>query len=64
MSVGFARKRKGMSYDAMPTYEEVRDYAERIAIMLGKPYKILNEHEFSRVVLIGRDKKGMKIRNL
>ncbi|MDD5191526.1 MAG: 4-demethylwyosine synthase TYW1 [Candidatus Nanoarchaeia archaeon] len=62
MSVGYARNRKGMGYDAMPTYEEVQDYAEKIEKQLGKPYKILDEHEFSRVILIGRDKKRMKIK--
>lgn len=61
MSVGFSRSRKGMGYDTMPTHEEVRDYAERIAIGIGNGYKILNEHERSRVVLIGKDKMGMKI---
>jgi len=62
MSVGFARNRKGMGYDAMPTYEEIKDYAEKIKTALGKPYKILDEHEFSRVVLIGKDKKKMRIK--
>lgn len=62
MSVGFARGRKGMGYDVMPTYDEIRDYAERIAIGLSdKGYKILDEHERSRVVLIGKDKNKMKI---
>ena len=65
MSVGFARNRKGMGYDAMPNHEQVRDYAERIAIQLNKEkqkYKILDEHKTSAVVLIGEDKKRMKIR--
>lgn len=66
MAVGFARNRKGMGYDAMPTHEEIKDFAKKIAKELEKPglkyYKILDEHEFSRVVLIGRDKKKMKIR--
>lgn len=62
MSVGFARNRKGMGYDAMPTYEEIKDFAEKIKKRLGKPYKILDKHEFSRVVLIGKDKSKMKIK--
>ncbi len=59
MSVGFARKRLG--YEMMPRHELVRDYAERIAISLGNNYKILSEDKPSAVVLIGRDKKKMKI---
>jgi tRNA wybutosine-synthesizing protein 1 len=62
MSVGFSRNRKGMGYDAMPTHDEIRDYAERIAISLKNNYKILDEHERSRVVLIGKDKSKMKIK--
>jgi tRNA wybutosine-synthesizing protein 1 len=61
MSVGFSRQRKGMGYDAMPTYEEIKDFARKIAEELKKEgYKILDEHEFSRVVLVGKDKKRMK----
>jgi len=66
MSVGFARNRKSMGYDAMPTHNEIKDYAERIAIELNqqglKDYKILDEHERSRVVLIGKQKSKMKIK--
>jgi len=62
MSVGFARDRKGMGYDVMPTNKEIKDYAILITKELGKPYQILDEHEFSRVVLIGKDKKKMKIK--
>jgi len=61
MSVGFARNRKGMGYDAMPTYEEIKDYSKKIAKFLPN-HKILDEHEFSRVVLIGKDKKKMRIK--
>jgi len=63
MSVGFARNRKGMGYEAMPRHELIKDYAERIAISLRKEdYKILEEHSPSAVVLIGKDKKKMKIK--
>ncbi len=66
MSVGFSRNRKGMGYDSMPTHEEIKDYAERIAIELNqqglKDYKILDEHERSRVVLIGKQKSKMRIK--
>ena len=63
MSVGFARNRDGMGYDSMPTYEDIKDYSKKIAKELKKEgYKILDEHEFSRVVLVGKDKKMMKIK--
>lgn len=62
MSVGFSRDRKGMGYDAMPTDEEVKDYSVLIAKSLGKPYQILDEHKFSRVILIGKEKSKMKIK--
>lgn len=52
MSVGYARKRLG--YEKMPTHEEVKNYAEKIAKNLK--LKILDEHEFSRVVLVGEKK--------
>jgi len=62
MAVGFARERKGMGYDSMPMYGEVKNFAEKIAKALSNQgYKILDEHEFSRVVLIGKDKEKMKI---
>jgi tRNA wybutosine-synthesizing protein 1 len=60
MSVGFARKRLG--YEKMPRINSIRNYAERIAIELGEGYKILDEHERSAVVLIGKDRKRMKIK--
>jgi tRNA wybutosine-synthesizing protein 1 len=59
MSVGYARKRFG--YEKMPDMGEVREFAKRMLNFLPK-YKILDEHEFSRVVLIGRNKKDMKIK--
>lgn len=62
MSVGFARDRKGMGYDSMPRYEGVKEFSEGLVKELGKPYKILSEHKSSAVILIGKDKKRMKIR--
>jgi len=62
MSVGFARNREGMGYESMPTYEDIQDYAKKIAEVLSdEGYKILDAHEFSRVVLVGNDKNRMKI---
>jgi len=64
VSVGFARNRKGMGYDSMPNYEEIKDFAKKIVKKLKKEkYKILDKHEFSKVVLIGKNKKEMRIRN-
>jgi len=65
MSVGFARNRKAMGYDAMPNYEEIKDFAKKLAKELENQkqnYKILDEHEFSRVFLLGKDKTMMKIK--
>jgi len=65
MSVGFARNRKGMGYDNMPTHKEIKDFSEKIVSSLGdENYKILDEHEFSRVVLVGKDKERMKIKRI
>ncbi len=61
MSVGFSRKRLG--YEKMPRHSLVKEYAEKIAKMLNG-YKILDEHERSAVVLIGKDEKRMKIREI
>ena len=63
MSVGFARQRKNMGYETMPTHKEIQNYTKKIAKSLKKEgYKIIDEHEFSRVVLIGKNKKSMKIK--
>ena len=58
MSVGYARKR--LEYKTMPNWKEVQDYAKQIAKASGM--KVLSKHEFSRVVLLGKSKKQMKIR--
>lgn len=63
MSVGFARKRMG--YDKMPLHNEVKEYAKKLAIELKKEkYKILAESERSNVVMLGRNKKEMKIKKI
>jgi tRNA wybutosine-synthesizing protein 1 len=62
MSVGFARNRKGMGYDSMPTHEEIKEFAKILEKKLEKPYKILDEHIYSRIVLIGKNKSRMKIK--
>lgn len=58
-SVGFARKRLG--YERMPRIEDIREFAKKLEEFLPK-YKKLDEHEYSRVVLLGKDKTRMKIK--
>ena len=61
MSVGFARKR--LDYDRMPTHKEIKDFAKKISTKLKKSgYRILDEKEESRVVLIGKSKSRMRIK--
>jgi tRNA wybutosine-synthesizing protein 1 len=60
MAIGFSRERLG--YDMMLTHPEIKDYSKRLVKELGHEYKILDEHKLSRVVLIGMDKKKMKIK--
>jgi len=59
VSVGFSRKRLG--YDMMPSHKEVVSFAEKLVEKLGKDYKILDEHEASKVVLVGKDGKKKEI---
>ena len=63
MSVGFARERLG--YDRMPTHEEMRDYAKKLVKELndiGEDFKILGEKIESRVLVLGKDEKELKIK--
>ena len=64
MSVGFARKRLG--YEKMPWHEDIIAFSKKLVKELKKlkqDYKILNEHYFSRVVVLGKSKKDLKIIN-
>lgn len=61
MSVGSSRKRLG--YEKMPSHAEVKEFAEKLANEL-KGYKILDEKKESRVVLIGKSKDSMKIKEV
>ncbi|MEK6860113.1 MAG: 4-demethylwyosine synthase TYW1, partial [Nanoarchaeota archaeon] len=62
MAIGFSRYRKGMGYDKMLSHNEIKDYSKKLVKELKKEkYKILDSHKLSRVVLIGKDKKRMKI---
>jgi tRNA wybutosine-synthesizing protein 1 len=58
MSVGFARQRLG--YKKMPWHHEVKEFARKLAKALN--LQILDEQEESRVVLLGKNKKKMKIK--
>ncbi len=60
MSVGFARQRLG--YERMPSHAEIKNFAEKIA--KSTKLKILDEKEESRVVVLGKDKEGLKIRGI
>jgi tRNA wybutosine-synthesizing protein 1 len=66
MSVGYARDRKDMGYDAMPNWKEIQEFAKKLVKALGSDYMLLGEHEYSRIVLIGKkkDKKNMKIQKV
>ena len=60
MSVGFARERLG--YDRMPTNEEMKKFIKILLENLGKEWKLLDEHEFSRAYVLGKDKRKLKIK--
>ena len=63
MAVGFARERLG--YDRMPEFEEIKNFSRELVKELGKigiKKKILDEHEFSRVLVIGESKRGLRIK--
>jgi wyosine [tRNA(Phe)-imidazoG37] synthetase (radical SAM superfamily) len=63
MAVGFARHRLG--YERMPKFEDIFNFSELLSKELkqiGENYTILDNHEFSRVVVLGKDKKYLKIK--
>ncbi len=62
MSVGYARDRMG--YDKMPWHKEVKEFAEKLVntkMLSEDGYKVLDEEERSCVVVLGKNKKDMKI---
>ncbi|MFH1801317.1 MAG: 4-demethylwyosine synthase TYW1 [archaeon] len=60
-SLGYSRQRMG--YSKQPFYDEVLEFAKKLAKELkSEKYKILAKDELSCVVLIGKDKKMMKIK--
>jgi tRNA wybutosine-synthesizing protein 1 len=66
MSIGNSRPR-GMTYDKQPTFDEVKEYAKKILAELrkkDKSWKILADEWRSVVVVLGRNKKEMKIKKV
>jgi wyosine [tRNA(Phe)-imidazoG37] synthetase (radical SAM superfamily) len=66
MSLGYSRPR-GMTYDKQPWFKDVKEYAEKLLKKLTEKdakWKILAEEERSNVVVLGRNKKEMKIRKV
>jgi tRNA wybutosine-synthesizing protein 1 len=67
-SIGNARERMG--YDKQPFFKDVKIFSDKLLKQLNrnlkneKPWKILGSVEKSSVVLIGKNKKEMKIRNI
>jgi tRNA wybutosine-synthesizing protein 1 len=59
MYVGFSRLRLG--YEHMPTYKEIREFAEKLATETG--YNIIDESVDSRVVLLSKLEKPIKFGN-
>lgn len=55
MHLGFSRKR--LERSAMPNHVEILDFANKIAVEMN--YKIADESEISRVVVLSRDGKLM-----
>lgn len=61
MSVGYARQRLG--YERMPTHEELKKFSKNLLKYL-KGYKFLDEKIESRVILLGKSRKDMKIQKI
>jgi len=60
ISVGFARQRLG--YDRMPSHNEIKEFAKHLIKHLPE-YNLLDEKEESKVVLLGKSKTRMKIKD-
>lgn len=60
MSVGFARQRLG--YERMPYHKDIVDFSNEVLKFLPK-YKFLDEKKESRVVLLGKSKEDMEIKD-
>jgi len=63
MAVGFARQRLG--YERMPKFEDILNFSKLLSKELkriGGDYNVLDTHEFSRVTVLGKNKKNLKIK--
>jgi len=60
MHVGFSKER--LSYKQMPLHKEIKEFSEKLLEFLPE-YKFLDEKTESRVVLLGKDKEKMKIKD-
>ncbi|MFH1249251.1 MAG: 4-demethylwyosine synthase TYW1 [archaeon] len=58
MSVGFSRQR--LPYERMPSHQEIMEFSQKIAKLCN--LKVLDEKIESRVVVLGKDKKELKIK--
>ena len=58
MWVGFSRKR--LKFEHMPSHGKVKDFAAKLAERIG--YKVIDEAEDSRVVLLSRLSKPLKVK--
>jgi len=58
MSVGFARQRLG--YNRMPNDKEMFEFSKKLAKETG--LKILDTHKFSRAIVLGKNKRDLKIK--
>lgn len=65
MHVGEAKKR--LKYEQMPWHHEVVDFAKKLSIelkQLKENYEILDEFEYSRVLVMGKRKEELKIKGI
>jgi len=60
MSVGYSRQR--LAYDRMPLHNEIMEFSEKLSKLTG--LKILGLKKESRVAVLGKDKKKLKIKAL
>ncbi|MDD5012708.1 MAG: 4-demethylwyosine synthase TYW1 [Candidatus Nanoarchaeia archaeon] len=60
MSVGYARER--IPYNKMPYHKDIVEFSKKMLNFLPPKYNILDEKIESRVVLLGKDKGEMKIK--
>ena len=57
--VGGAREeQRGLSMETMPTHDEIRQFARRLAELTG--YIVTAEHMPSRIVLLSKDEQSRK----